>query len=339
MSAQTSGLKLFTTCPISTLEHPRTAVRKLEEVAHWSERAGCEGMLVFSDNRQLDPWLVAQVVIEATEQLSPLIAIQPAYMHPYTVAKMITSLAFLHDRRVCLNMVAGGFKNDLLALNDETPHDDRYARLVEYTTIVRDLLRGSDPMSFEGSYYTVRNLKLTPPIAPELLPGIFVSGSSPAGRDAAKRLGATAVEYPQPASKLNGDAPDNGSSQGIRIGLIVRDDESEAWSVAHERYPTDRKGQITRQLANKVSDSQWHRQLAELGNEAADNSPYWLVPFENYKAMCPYLVGSYDRVASELARYVDYGYTTFILDEPASAEELKHIEVAFSRASARCALA
>ncbi len=339
MSARTSGLKLFTTCPISTLEHPRTAVRRLEEVANWSERAGCEGMLVFSDNRQLDPWLVAQIVIGATEQLSPLIAIQPAYMHPYTVAKMITSLAFLHDRRVCLNMVAGGFKNDLLALNDQTPHDDRYDRLVEYTTIVRDLLRVPEPMGFEGKYYAVRNLKLTPPIAPALLPGIFVSGSSQAGRDAAARLGATAVEYPQPASKLNGAVPTNGTSQGIRIGLIVRDDESEAWSVAHERYPADRRGQITRQLANKVSDSHWHRQLSEMGNEAAEQNPYWLVPFENYKAMCPYLVGSYDRVASELARYVDHGYTTFILDEPASAEELKHIEVAFRRASERCALA
>jgi len=43
----------------------------------------------------------------------PLVAVQPVYMHPYSVAKMVSTLAFLHQRRVFLNMVAGGFKNDL----------------------------------------------------------------------------------------------------------------------------------------------------------------------------------------------------------------------------------
>ena len=51
-------------------------------------------------------------------------------------------------------MVAGGFKNDLAALNDLTPHDERYARLVEYTTIIQSLLRTADPVSFEGRYYS-----------------------------------------------------------------------------------------------------------------------------------------------------------------------------------------
>jgi len=43
-----------------------------------------------------------------------------------------------------------------------------------------------------------------------------------------------------------------------------------------------------------------------------------MVPFENYKTFCPYLVGSYDRVADEIARYVGVGYRTIILDVPAS---------------------
>ena len=64
----------------------------------------------------MDPWLVSQVILESTEQLCPLVAIQPVYMHPYTVAKMIATYAYLHDRRLFLNMLAGGFKNDLVAL-------------------------------------------------------------------------------------------------------------------------------------------------------------------------------------------------------------------------------
>jgi alkanesulfonate monooxygenase SsuD/methylene tetrahydromethanopterin reductase-like flavin-dependent oxidoreductase (luciferase family) len=46
--------------------------------------------------------------------------------------------------------VAGGFKNDLLALNDLTPHDERYARLLEYATVIQNLLRTGDPVSFFG---------------------------------------------------------------------------------------------------------------------------------------------------------------------------------------------
>ena len=107
--------------------------------------------------------------------------------------------------------------------------------------------------------------------------------------------------------------------------------------MARARFPEDRKGQLTHQLAMRVSDSHWHRQLSELGN-AGNESPYWTVPFENYKTFCPYLVGSYDRVADEIARYVGVGYRTIILDVPASPAELEHIGVACARATERVAL-
>ncbi len=331
------GLKIFSTCPPCALGQPRMYFRQVQEIARWSEDAGCEGILVYTDNAQVDPWLVSQVIVEATGRLCPLVAIQPAYMHPYSVAKMVTSFAFLYGRRLYLNMVAGGFKNDLAALNDLTPHDERYARLVEYTTIIQSLLRTAGPVSFEGRYYKVTNLKLTPPLPADLLPGVLISGSSEAGLDAARQLGATAVEYPKPPAEYEAASPANLASSGIRIGVISRSAEKEAWSVARERFPEDRKGQLTHQLAMKVSDSSWHRKLSELGNTGLEaENPYWLVPFQNYKATCPYLVGSYDRVADEVARYFDAGYRTFILDVPASEEELRHIGAVFERAVARC---
>jgi alkanesulfonate monooxygenase len=336
-AAPDHGLKIFSTCPPSALARQDACIRELQDLARWSEDAGCEGMLVFTDNSQLDPWLVSQVVIEATEHLCPLVAIQPVYMHPYSVAKMVTSFAHLYRRRLYLNMVAGGFKNDLTALNDVTPHDERYARLTEYTTIIQSLLRTADPVSFEGRYYKVTNLKLTPPLPPALVPGVLLSGSSEAGVQAARQLGAISVEYPKPPAEYAAAAPADGSSRGVRIGVIARSEDAEAWSVARTRFPEDRKGQLTHQLAMKVSDSSWHRQLSELGKTGLEaENPYWLVPFQNYKATCPYLVGSYDRVADEVARYVDAGYRTFILDVPASADEMRHIGVAFERAVARC---
>ena len=76
------------------------------------------------------------------------------------------------------------------------------------------------------------------------------------------------------------------------------------------------------------------RGVSELGEHAAgEDNPYWLLPFENYKTFCPYLVGSYDTVAEEVARYRAVGYETFILDVPESPEELEHIGMVFDRAA------
>src|SRR2546422_6644678 len=144
-------------------------------------------------------------------------------------------------------------------------------------------------------------------------------------------IGATAVKYPKaPGEEV---ASDEGVGAGVRVGIIAREDGDDAWQTAHERFPEDRKGQLTHQLAMKVSDSAWHKQLSDLAAATASGeSPYWLVPFQNYKTMCPYLVGSYERVGEELARYIGLGDRSFILDIPPTQEELHHASQAFQRA-------
>jgi alkanesulfonate monooxygenase len=321
------AIEVFSTCPVAGSLAGRAYLREVVEVARWSEEAGCKGILIYADNSLLDPWALCQIILENTLSLCPLPAIQPVYMHPYSVAKAVSTLAYLYGRRMCLNMIAGGFTNDLAALNDTTPHDKRYARLVEYTGIVKSLLEGEAPTSYDGEFYKVDKLRLKPPMEPGLFPGIFISGSSDAGMAAARAIGATAIKYPRPAAEEIG-VPQDGIEYGIRVGIIARETESEAWRVARARFPVDRKGQLTQQLAMKVSDSVWHQQLSSLDDES-ESSPYWLVPFHNYKTFCPYLVGSYERVAQEIARYVGAGYKTFILDIPPTREELSHIGLVF----------
>jgi alkanesulfonate monooxygenase len=326
------AIKIFSTCPQSRDVERARYSSLVANVARWSEAAGCEGILVYTDNGILDPWVVSHLIVQATEQLCPLVAVQSVYMHPFSVAKMVSTLANLHGRRTYLNMVAGGFRNDLVALGDETPHDERYDRVVEYTRIIKQLVASPDPVSFTGRYYAVENLRLRPPVPAECVPGITISGSSPAGRAAARAVGATAVKYPRPSGEEERQA-DAGVESGMRVGIVTREDPEEAWRVAYERFPVDRQGQIAHRLAMQVSDSQWHRQLSELARDAASgDNPYWLGPFENYKTFCPYLVGDHRRVAGELRRYMDLGFRTFILDIPGSEEELYHIGAAFRAA-------
>lgn len=310
------------------------------QVAQWSDRQGCTGMLIYTDNSLVDPWLLAEFVLERTERLSPLVAVQPVYMHPYSVAKMVASLSFLHGRRMSLNLVAGGFRNDLIAMGDETPHDDRYARITEYGQIVMGLLRG-ESVTLDGRHYQVKNLKLTPKLPEELFPVVLMSGSSPAALETARAIGATAIRYPQdPEKEQTSVERPEGVQMGLRVGIVARDDAASAWTEAEARFPEDRRGQIMHDLAMKTSDSQWHKQLsqdaaaADAGGDVATRSPYWLHPFKQYSTFCPYLVGSYDRVADELAQYFTMGDRALIVDIPREEDDLVHAKRVLERVGA-----
>jgi alkanesulfonate monooxygenase len=155
------SVEIFSTAPQSS-EHQRNRfAANIATVARWSEEAGCTGILIYSDNSLVDPWLAAQAVIASTDRLSPLVALQPIYMHPFSAAKMIASLSYIYGRRISLNLIAGGFRNDLLALCDKTPHDQRYARLTEYMDVVRGLLSQNRPFNYCGQFYQVHNLVLS----------------------------------------------------------------------------------------------------------------------------------------------------------------------------------
>ena len=324
---------LYSTCPPSKDFSGSDYLPRVREVAEWSEQFGCRGILVYTDNRLADPWVVSREVLDATEQLEPLVAVQPVYMHPFSVAKMISTIGTLYNRRIALNMVAGGFKKDLEALGDHTPHDDRYVRLQEYTQILKGLLEGEEPVSIEGKYYEVDQLSLSPSLPEDLYPDILLSGSSDAGLETSRQLNAVAIQYPQPSGEY-----ETGHSEprapGIRVGIIARPSAEEAWRIANERFPGDREGQLAHKLAMKTSDSQWHQTLSEMAEDLEGaQSVYWLHPFENYKTFCPYLVGSYDQVADELRRYMDAGFQRYILDIPREEDDLRHTQEVFNHAT------
>ncbi|MHC4550561.1 MAG: LLM class flavin-dependent oxidoreductase [Planctomycetota bacterium] len=344
MSKPDVSIEIYSTCPGNTdataPERPGFVTEGLDaylqrviEVARWSEQCGCKGILIYIDNSLVDNWFVAQIILQHTKHLVPLIATQPVYMHPYWVAKKIATLGFLHGRAIALNMLAGAFRNDLLALNDATEHDQRYVRMTEYTQVIQGLLSGPGPFSHDGAHYKLANVFMKPPLDPALRPEVLMSGSSEAGMAAARQLGATVVRYPKPVKYYEREPLEQDLSVGIRLGIIARQDEDEAWEVARARFPEDRKGQLTHALANRTSDSVWHKQLSGLTEEElTELSPYWLGPFLNYKTFCPYLVGSYPQVADVLARYVDVGFKTFITDIPSDKEELLHQKIVFELA-------
>lgn len=323
-----TNLQVFSTSPQSKDVPAKDYRNEVIKVARWSEDFGFTGILVYTDNALVDNWSVAQIILENTKHLAPLIAVQPIYMHPYMLAKRIATFAHIYGRKVYLNMLAGGFSNDLTQLGDNTPHDDRYARTVEYTHVIQGLLSSGDTaFNYEGKFYQLKNVKMSPTVPEELMPGILISGSSEAAIQASRDIQASLIRYPFPAEQEVQRKEE--IAPGFRVGIIARASSDEAWNIAHERFPEDRRGQIAHQLAAKVSDSVWHKELTEQA-KTPKSGAYWLGPFLNYQTFCPYLVGSYAEVADQMRAYQSKGFNVYIVDIPTSFEELQHIQRVYS---------
>jgi alkanesulfonate monooxygenase len=79
------------------------------------------------------------------------------------------------------------------------------------------------------------------------------------------------------------------------------------------------------------TDSVWKRRLSEAGqNGELHENGYWLVPFLNFQADCPYLVGSYADVGAKLRCFAEKNVSTIILDVVADEEELHHVRKALA---------
>jgi alkanesulfonate monooxygenase len=335
MDLAANGVTIYSTCLSSIGYRVESHLRKLLEIAGWADDAGYRGALIYSDCTSMDAWMAAQAAIANTSSFVPLVAVQPIDMSPFALARSVSSLAHLYGRQVDINYVSGGFPRDLAVQGDVLAHDARYDRLTEYATIVRMLL-GGGMVNYAGQYYNFRRARLTAPVPEDLLPTSYVSGSSSASLQTGETLGLGQLSFPLlPDDFVSPDVRKNKFGSGISIGIIARDDSSEAWRIAHKRFPADPEGAARMKLLLSASVSSWQPQLASVPiPDEAEGQVYWLVPFRYHHTFCPYLVGNYDEVAQAVTTYLNGGIRTFVLDVPQEPDDLFHARIAIERAAA-----
>jgi len=117
-----------------------------------------------------------------------------------------------------------------------------------------------------------------------------------------------------------------GQVPGVNLGILTRADRQQAWDAAHRLFPHDAENQSIHEYTMANTDSVWKRRLDALGNDRdLRANGYWLGPFKGGQADCPYLVGSYEDVATTLRGFVARKIDTIILDVIPDEEELRHI--------------
>lgn len=305
---------------ISRNRDPKKYVGELMRVAEFADRNGFEGILLFEGNDVfVEPWAMAQHILAATTQSSPLIAVNPVYMHPFTAAKFVSSFAQLYGRKVYLNMITGTAISDLQGLGDTHSHADRYVRLGEFVAIVRQLLSSPRPVSFNGRLYTAANLQLRPRLPAELMPEFLIAGQSEAAQRIAKETGCIKMQMLPPDLDRGLKAP------GMNFGIFARESRDEARAAAQKRFRDSSDDRELLALTMDNTDSVWKRHLYDGQTGELHDNGYWLLPFLTFQADCPYLVGSYAEIGAKLKDFAARGLTTIMLDMVADETEMQHV--------------
>ena len=178
-------------------------------------------------------------------------------------------------------------------------------RLIEYTSVMKQFLECSGSVTFEGKHYSIADQEFAPPLPGTLMPEILIGAEHADSND----FLATLVATPRDSLNTRGSF-ESGTASGIHLGVLARETGGHALRAAQERFT---------------------------GLTAASKTGHddcWQQPQENGRECCPYLVGSYDRVAQVLRQFLDNGVRTFILDTQPDEEELRHISITFKDAQA-----
>jgi alkanesulfonate monooxygenase len=309
---------------------------QMKSVIALSEKYNYSGILLFQSNScNLDPWVFAQIVLSTSLSLSPFIAVNPAHMHPLSAAQKILSLSNYYKRKIFINFIIGTSKSDLEAINDVLDHEQRYERLAEYIKITTGLLENDVPLSFAGKYYTVNHLRLPEKLPGEILPEIFVAGSSENARRVRSLFNAASLQMAKGVDGLQDCLLFKPEKKGLHFGIVGRETGKEAMERFSKLFVVSEEGQALLDYSMSNTDASWKKQMRlEMEKEYRSDGTYNMAAFANFKSDCPYHVGSYEEIAKIIVKYVINGTTTLVIEVPEGEVEFEHISRVFQLAKA-----
>jgi alkanesulfonate monooxygenase len=297
----------------------------LRQIAQAVDALGYVGALLPTGRGCEDAWIVAASLIPVTQRMQFLVAVRPGLISPTLAARMASSFDRLSNGRLLINVVTGGDPVELAGDGIHLAHDERYAVTDEFLSIFRALCAG-ETVSHQGEHLDVRGAQLTwPPLQGAGLP-LYFGGSSPAAHAVAARHCDVYLSWGEPPEQVAAKIADvraraavHGRTLrfGMRIHLIVRETEAEAWSAADDliRYVDDATVEAAQRVLSRYDSHGQQRMLAlrERGRSALEVSPnLWAGVGLVRSGAGTALVGDPAIVAARLREYAALGIDTFI---------------------------
>jgi alkanesulfonate monooxygenase len=325
----------------------------LKQIAQAVDRLGFTGALLPTGRSCEDAWVVASSLMAVTEQMRFLVAIRPGLMSPGVAARMAATFDRLSNGRLLINVVTGGDPVELAGDGVHLGHDARYELTDEFLTVWREMLEASNStngreqeVNFSGEYLQIKGGKLLFPPVQTPHPPLWFGGSSPIAQQiAAKHIdvyltwGEPPQQVAQKIEAVKKLAAEQGRTVrfGIRLHVIVRETESEAWEDANRLIQyVDEDAIAAAQKAYARMDSEGQRRMTELhtgSREALEISPnLWAGIGLVRGGAGTALVGDPDTVVARMLEYSELGIETFIFSGYPHLEEAYRVaELLFPR--------
>ena len=285
-----------------------------------------------------DVWVLAASLLPLTERLKFLIAIHPGLVPVTLLGKMAATMQEFSRGRVLINVVSGNAAM-LGAYGMDLPHDERYEMADEYLAVWHRLMAG-ESVTYEGRFLSVTGAKLALPAGTAIKPPpLWFGGSSDAAMEvAAKHVdvylswGETPEQMRQKVEQVKAAADRLGRSltYGVRLYVIVRETDAEAWAAAQWLYDRMDPAAIAanqRMVGNTDSVGQKRMSALNGGVKLPDLRALEVAPniWSGIGLVRPgpgtAIVGSPDTVIRVLEAYQAAGVDTFILSGMPLLEE------------------
>jgi len=319
----------------------------MKQIAVAADHLGYEGVLIPTGRSCEDPWITAASLIDATKNLKFLVALRPGVTTPALAARMASTFDRLSNGRVLLNLVTGGDEQELKGDGVYEDHATRYQTTAEYTKIWREILTRShtgESFTFHGERLQVDDAKLLYPPVQKPYPPLWFGGSSDAALELAAEQVDTYLTWGEPPAavkekvetmRAKAAARSRTLNYGIRLHVIVRETNQQAWAAAEELIQyVDDATIAAAQKKFKQMDSVGQRRMAELHNgdrtklEVSPN--LWAGVGLVRGGAGTALVGDPETVAARIQEYADLGIDTFIFSGyPHLEESIRFAELVF----------
>jgi alkanesulfonate monooxygenase len=306
----------------------------LKQIAQAVDQLGYEGVLLPTGNSCEDAWVVASTLVPVTKRLKFLVAVRPAVMSPTLSARMAATFDRFSDGRLLINVVTGGDPDEAKGDGVFLSHDERYEVTDEFLNVWRSSISGQ-PTTFKGKYVNVEGAKVIYPPLQRPHPPLWFGGSSKAAIELAARQVDVYLTWGEPpalvAEKVEvvrKKAAEAGRTIrfGIRMHVIVRETNEEAWRAANDLIKYVDEDTIARsQKALAKLDSEGQRRMVSLhqgDRSRLEISPnLWAGVGLVRGGAGTALVGDPETVAKRFLEYADVGIEQFILSGYPHLEE------------------
>lgn len=319
----------------------------MRQVAVAADTLGYDGVLLPTGRSCEDPWVAASSLIGETKKLKFLVAIRPGLSTPGLSVRMASTFDRLSKGRLLINVVTGGDQAELEADGLWASHAERYEISDEFLKIWRASISGEGGeagFDFDGKHLKVKSAKTLYPPVQKPYPPLYFGGSSEAAHELAAEQVDVYLTWGEPPAAVAEKIADirkraakHGRTLkfGIRLHVIVRETNEEAWKTADEliKYVDDELIARAQASFNKM-DSEGQRRMAALHGGRKDKlevSPnLWAGVGLVRGGAGTALVGDPETVAARMREYADLGIETFILSGyPHLEESYRFAELVF----------